>query len=216
MNERTEKCFGLGGPTNVLVHALFDKVKKWVCREWSVIAATFPSKKGKTNKPILCAATAHKKTPPQIQKYILPKPFTKIKWNSTCSGRVGKKHTHTKLFKRIVCAQTMHIAIWMQFCFCSWLTPSATVSNSNLSFIRKRAAVQQKWTAFDRIKRTQFSYAIYDMYVAVVVATATAVAVSARCRINIHIWSMLHLWVVAAIIKRDNFRNEILNAIWLN
>lgn len=58
------------------------------------------------------------------------------------------------------------------------------------------------------------------MYVAVVVATATAVAVavavSARCRINIHIWSMLHLWVVAAIIKRDNFRNEILNAIWLN
>lgn len=55
----------------------------------------FSIKKRKTNKPILCAATAHKKTPPQIQKYILPKPFTKIKWNSTCSGRVGKKHTHT-------------------------------------------------------------------------------------------------------------------------
>lgn len=145
--------FGLGGPMNVLVHALFDKVKKWVCREWSVIAATFPSKKKNKQTNLVCSNSTHKKTPPQIQKYILPKPFTKIKWNSTCSGRVGKKtHTHTKLFKRIVCAQTMHIAIWMQFCFCSWLTPSATVSNSNLSFIRKRAAVQQKRTAFDRNK----------------------------------------------------------------
>lgn len=133
-------------------YTLYDKVKKWVCCEWPIVRPSFSLKKKKTknNKQnnLVQQQQQQKNHPPQIQKYILPKRFTKIKWNSTCSGRQKTEWTaQASRWRAMHIARIEHCTVhtpWMQFGFCSWLTPSATVSNSNLSFIRKSGAVQQK------------------------------------------------------------------------
>lgn len=211
------------------MHALFDKVK-WVLYTAKHVAVALQSPCTKTQPTTV---VEWKNRYQKFKKYKLPKRFTKIKWNSTwpTSGSSGNGSTiasaqrATERGKNIyIWSELLNCAIHIahkQAAFCWWLTPSTIVSNSNLSFrifANCCSSVENGCSRPRERERARETESLLLIgYKALHFCSGNLWHVCCcRCRINVRPMHISHLWIAAAIIISDNFRNEILNAIWLN